>query len=454
MNKLSVTFNLERTSVRGNGISANEARKLKSSKDKSKSLQLNPFPTAIYLWVTYGAHRIKVRTGLYIKPVFWDSINKRAVKNSPGHIEFNRQLQKIEDQAYSEIFKQQSNNSILILDDLKQLLKGLFEEKQALSRSGQFFEVYEAFMKQKQTEVKEGTMKKYRSTGVILKKFQAETNFEMHLCKVDRKFDTAYRNWRLNVSEATNNTLSKDYDVLRSFLSWANEEGYHENSYYEKLTIGRKKPSKAVLELEEFKAVLALDLTDNLRLERIRDIFCFQCFTGQRVSDIKELKWKDLNINSNGDYEFWILSQAKGSETDTLEIPILPEANTLLKKYKSIGNHPNVRVLPTISDQKYNDYIKEILMLAGVNSMWKVIMYSGKNERTVEGPKYKFGSSHMARRTFITLCLQFGMPYEAIMMITGQRRVETLRGYASLTKEYQKKYLFEKWKETDEIGKN
>ena len=79
-------------------------------------------------------------------------------------------------------------------------------------------------------------------------------------------------------------------------------------------------------------------------------------------------------------------------------------------------------------------------------------MYSGATEKTLEGPKYKFASSHMARRTFITLSLSFGMSYEAIFKCTGHTKMSTLRAYASLPNDYQKKNLFDNW--GDKLGNN
>jgi len=88
--------------------------------------------------------------------------------------------------------------------------------------------------------------------------------------------------------------------------------------------------------------------------------------------------------------------------------------------------------LPMISDQKYNDYLKDAAEAAGIADQVRMVRRSGEKEIILEGPKHAFISSHTARRTAITLLLQMGVPAATVMKITGHRKLDTLMKYENM----------------------
>jgi integrase len=146
------------------------------------------------------------------------------------------------------------------------------------------------------------------------------------------------------------------------------------------------------------------------RLEQVKDIFLFSCFTGLAYSDVKKLSKNDVVIGIDG--HKWI--KIKRSKTDTRSsIPILPKASDILEKYEQ---HPEVldqgKLLPVLSNQKMNAYLKEI---ADVCAISKNLTF------------------HLARHTFATtVTLSNGVPIESVSKMLGHKSLRTTQHYAKI----------------------
>ncbi len=166
----------------------------------------------------------------------------------------------------------------------------------------------------------------------------------------------------------------------------------------------------------ELLSLFTLDLSEAMRLERARDLFCFGAFTGQRWSDISNVSKEQIR---SGAWDF--------ISTKTKKRIIVPlkgfaaSALTILEKYDY--------QFPIISAQKFNDYIKDAAKLAKIDSEVVIKRYSGREEVEFRAPKWQYVSSHMARRTFVTILLQRGVPATTIMKLTGHRDLRTLLKY-------------------------
>ena len=202
-------------------------------------------------------------------------------------------------------------------------------------------------------------------------------------------------------------------------MQWALDRDYHSNKDYQHNHFAAKKKIKneiVTLTEEELNRIYNLDLTKIPRLERVRDLFCFGSFTGQRWSDIENFRREDIQ---NG---FWIFESYKTKEM--MKIPFkgfISPALDILKKYDY--------ELPQISPQKFNDYIKEVGKEAEINEQVTIRRSSGKQRIEIKKPKYSFMASHMARRSFVTILLQKGLPPTTIMKLTGHKDLKTLMKY-------------------------
>lgn len=167
---------------------------------------------------------------------------------------------------------------------------------------------------------------------------------------------------------------------------------------------------------EEVFQLLKEDFSDDLRLEKVRDLFCFGCFTGQRFSDIMRFSQDDF------DGKKWDFMSIKIKKRVIVPFTgFIANALPILEKYNY--------TFPVISNQKFNEYLKEIGEIAKINNPVRIIRFSGVKEIQIRQPKHKFMSSHMARRTFVTLMLEKGVPITVVQKITQHADIRTLLKY-------------------------
>ena len=204
--------------------------------------------------------------------------------------------------------------------------------------------------------------------------------------------------------EATNITIKakgrNSVDVLmrklRQFFNWARKNKLTTNNPFEFFEFdGEQYISPYFLTLQEREQIATAEITD-VKLSTQRDIFIFQCFTGCRVSDLVTLT-KD-NITADGVLVYSPKKTAKEGEKQTIaRIPLTQKAKELIKKYD--GMDRKGRLFPCISPQKYNNNIKIICQIAGIER--KVSVRNSITGKTELKPIYEVASSHMARRTFV-----------------------------------------------------
>lgn len=150
------------------------------------------------------------------------------------------------------------------------------------------------------------------------------------------------------------------------------------------------------LTLEEVTSIYNFAMP-NQRLETIRDIFIFQCYTGQRISDLKRMTYNNIQEINGALHLSYIQKKTIKKKPKTIQVPLSSVAMDILVKY---NGRQGEKILPFISDQRYNDYIKEVLEVAGITRMVIILDSTSTKELTVR--LCDIASSHMARRTFIS----------------------------------------------------
>lgn len=147
------------------------------------------------------------------------------------------------------------------------------------------------------------------------------------------------------------------------------------------------------ISIEERDQIAAFDLSENVSLETQRDIFIFQTLIGCRVSDMTRLKPTDI---INGIIEY-IPHKTLHERAKVVRVPLNKRGLDILAKYKGVD--PQGRILPFISNQKYNDAIKKIFKTCGITRM--VTILDSVTGQEVKRPINEIASSHIARRTFV-----------------------------------------------------
>jgi site-specific recombinase XerD len=170
-----------------------------------------------------------------------------------------------------------------------------------------------------------------------------------------------------------------------------------------------KEVDRVYLSEEEIQEIINKDFgTDRLSL--VRDIFLFSCFTGLAYIDVKNLTKSHISIGIDG--EKWIFTHRQKTESAS-KIPILPVTQMIIDKY---ANHPQAnnqdKLLPILSNQKMNAYLKEIATVCNIN---------------------KELTFHIARHTFATtVTLTNGVPIESVSKMLGHKNLRTTQHYAKV----------------------
>lgn len=257
----------------------------------------------------------------------------------------------------------------------------------------------------------------YRSFPPMMNKLKAyaATNrrFKLAFKSFDSAFYTDYVTF-LEEQGLENNTTGSHIKRLKAFLNWATEQGYNTNTAYKKFKVLKEAKPVVYLNKEELNILFQHDFSKNTKLNRVRDLFILQCTTGLRVSDLMGLEPHHI-IN---DEKIQIRSQKTGG---LLSIPLNNYSRTILQR------HPNG--LPKISSQKYNDYLKEMGLAAGLARMVEQHKTIGNQTSSIFIPLSEAISSHTGRRTFVTQCLERNMPPHTVMSITDHKDFRTMQKY-------------------------
>ncbi len=426
-------------------------KEVQASKRNGKPITkfFNPQPTAIYLVITFRKHQlIKLHTGEKIKPKGWDFVNKEVKPTTQGSLEMNDYLLGYKRdiiEYYREII---DKNPRINFYDLKELL-----QTKVLGRTPNFdtkkdlLTCFDKFTGEKALEVKDLTMKKYRTLRKTFIEYMDKKGIKHERMFCEHINTDFYRGFRSFLIERrlTNATLSKYVECIKVFMRWARKKDLHQNTDFEDFSIKREPKDIVWLTVNEVNAIQELNLEVGSSIDDVRNIFLFQIYTGQRFGDIPQLYRRHLNFISETEIE-WHLYQQKGNKAKKVIIPLLPPAVEILGKYCKESDPLDNKVFPTLSNVHTNKYLKKIGEQAKINETTTIVQYSGKNKIETCLPKHKFITTHTARRTFVCLSFIKGLNANYITSVTGHDSIKTMnKYYLSISQEAKKKALFEAW---------
>lgn len=406
----------------------------------------------IYLRVNNGKKRTLISTGEKIPSRLWDT-SKQRVKTSttfPRASTLNGWLGNLQEYAEGVLFDLKKNHKGIHFSQLKTIIKKWISGE---LENIPFWNVFDQFVTEKSGEVKPQTLKKYDTLKNLLEGFQKKKRIQLDFGSFDPSFEIKFKRYLQDEKKQLNDTITKYFECLKTFLRWSNERDFHESKDFEKYSTKRAKDKGDIIVLNELelRTLERQDLRSNDKLRKIRDSFVYQCYTGQRWGDIRNLKWNDI-VKTNDGYE-WHLYQVKGNKEKRLEIPLFNSAIKILKQYGDFDQSDSY-VFPRISSQKTNDYIKDLCKLAEIDSPIKIVRYRGKERIEIKGEKHEFISTHTARRTFVTLSLHKGLAPELVMSITGHEDYRTMKRYMTVFKEVRDREAKKVWNRSIKMKKS
>jgi len=375
-------------------------------------------PTLIYLIFRYKGRKLKSSTKESINPKYWNSKKQRVKPTYTGSGEFNMYLEKLERNMLSVYRKAIADGTNPSPDYLRQQLNNFINTP--LDDKDRFLDIFDEFLEVSKASRKAGTIMRFKVLRGHLVEFQNKKKFNLSFDTIDLKFSERFTAYCINEKKLLNNTTNKYIKTFKVFLRWAADRGYHSNTTFTKFKTPDIESDIIYLTEKELMQLYTHDLSDNPTLAKVRDTFCFGCFTGQRWSDIAGLKREHIKGS------VWHLHTQKTD--DDLLIPLNDFAINILKRHKN-----DKKILPIISNQKMNQYLKDLGEEAEIDEPISITKYRGTEKIVTNEPKYKFMTTHTARRTFVTLSLEKGMRVETVMEITGHKDYKTLKKYIKIT---------------------
>ncbi|UZH55476.1 site-specific integrase [Salinimicrobium tongyeongense] len=366
---------------------------------------------SIYLRVTINGKRAAMSLNRKILVDSWNSSAGRASGNSLEAKLLNRYLSKVENDLFKAHQKLLEKKEIFSANDLVNTLLGKDTPSKEPKMLLQIFQEHnERVNKLIGKDFAAGTAERYRTAkkhveDYIKKEYKAS---DIPVKDVDHKFISGLEYYLKTERNFAHNSAIKYITNFKKIIriayanEWIDRDPF--NNWKGKLKI----VDREFLTQDELQLMIEKEIRND-RLNLVKDIFLFCCFTGLAYADVKKLSEKEVVVGIDGNK--WIKMNRTKTKTRS-SIPILPTAEAILQKYTS---HPDVnhkRLLPVLSNQKMNAYIKEIGDLCGIN---------------------KNLTFHLARHTFATtVTLSNGVPIESVSKMLGHKNLQTTQHYAKI----------------------
>ncbi len=370
--------------------------------------------------VSFAGQRVEIRLGLSVQPSRW----KGGKATGEGSQEINRAMAVMSARVEEYFSRCAAEGRVPAVADVK-ALGGSVPDPAGERRLSSLIERF-AREEGEQGGWAQGTRKKFRTLSKHISNYDrlAETG------DVTADWLRGFCSYLERRAGMRNSTIVKDYKLLRWFLNWAEREGLYTAGAHRAFKPRLRQTDGAAdiiyLEWPEFEAVYGLELPDG-PMSAARDVFCFQCLTGLRYGDVRNLKASDVH----GGRVRVVMRKTAG----LVEVDLNRRAMEILQRWTGDRNPRKGMALPVTGNAKYNLNIHEVCRLAGLDRPHTRVWYTGgeRHEQTV--PLWQAVSSHAGRRTFVVHALTLGIPAEVIMRWTGHRDFDAMRPYIKIVDE-------------------
>jgi len=404
--------------------------KLKTPKSQSSSLILS------YVTLKDGK-RFVYSTGQKIPVRLWDKSYQVPIrtKSQKDQVIINTvtlRLDRIKTEYLKLNLQYQKEGRQLTKEQLKDEFDIVFKGKQKKDTPNDLESCFTDFceFKLKEGSWSKSTKERYILFLGLLNEYEKYKSKTIDIQEIDDSWITNFRHYCQTIKKHQVNTLGRNIGLLKTFLNFCLKKNYIDNPSFKEAAVNREVTHQIALNKEEIEVVAQLDLSQNKRLERVRDVFLIGCYTGMRFSDFKRVKSSNIS-------EGLITIREVKDKTKTLQIPITDKVRAILEKYDW--------QLPLISEQKFREYLKEIFKLAGFTDLKIKSKKIGKEVYEKEVPMYELISTHTARRSFITIMLNSGVPAKAIMNITGHKSINNFQLYYKPTNDTLSGFMDQVW---------
>ena len=406
--------------------------RLQEIQDKKLQKEILETPRQVYLNLSSVGVRLQLYTKQRVCQKDWNN-DKQEVdckKNRNGNgLAINNFLNSLR----NDILNIATDNEFSSKQTSKKEIEKILSDK-ILVKTGSdetFDDYFKSFISQHKTStghsLRENTMKKYNGLSNHLKAFSIHSKTSLNVKLFDKDFLESFRTYLIKEMGHNDNTVSKYIKAIKPFIRYYMAKGVIGHYSLGEIKSVEREGEVFVLPLKQILELQNLAFIED-RLKSARDIFCFMCWTGQRFSDYQVLTHDDFSINEKGE-KVWKLITIK---TDApISVPIIHYAQKILDKYVD-----HLYPLPRLSNQKMNQYLKEIGASAKFNHTVKIVKYFDGKKKEVSVPFYHILTTHVARKSFITNSLILGVPERVVKEVSGHKDEKSFRRYVKLADNY------------------
>ena len=372
-------------------------------------------------------HVIATSTNLEVSKDYWKNKHKLKVKDISvinKQIEINTEINKITNHIL-KAFEQSGASDLLNKQWLDKQLNSYYNRNTKIKTIPKdIVRFIEYYVEQRLNEVKPASITKFKVVKHKLQRLENHIGRSIFINEINEEFKELFVNY-CKGENYSQNTMQRELNIIKMFCKFAKYKGVDVHIELEGLKLNKEKTEKIYLSLKEIDQIEAAQI-DKPYLINARDWLIISCFTGQRISDFMRFNKEMIRVeDSKTLLEF---DQQKTGKTMT--IPLHSKVTSILKKYN--GDFPK-----RISDQRYNDYLKEVCKIAKLHQkiQGKKQINTSKDPlerkvRRVEGmyPKYELVTSHIGRRSFATN--HYGkIPTSYLIYVTGHSSEEMFLNY-------------------------
>lgn len=346
--------------------------------------------------ITLNKERKQFTTGLFVNPIYWENKLQKVNSQDTNYTFINAQIEQIKIKINNIVLVFQLQGGDCTLDNIynKYIGKEIKKKEYILSYYKQY--LYK-IKKLTGIQIKDNTYHKFVYVGNHLESFLKwkfkKTDYPLE--ELNLQFLDDFDYYLKTEKKQEQITINKTIQRLRAPINQAISEGYLDRDPFVLFKSKTVRKTVIFLTTDELKTFEEAVLQQQ-RLVVIQDLFIFCCYTGLAYFEMANLEKKHIQIGFDGIN--WI--QMKREKTQRqIAIPILPKAQAIIDKYTNENN----KVLPSISNQKFNSYLKEIAAIVGID---------------------KRLTHHIARKTFASTVLLYNdVPMEIVSELLGHSNI-------------------------------
>jgi site-specific recombinase XerD len=363
----------------------------------------------IYTRITINGKRIELSSNRFVEMSKWSTEAGKMKGNSEEARSINSHLDMLRIQIIDMQMELLHKKIPVTTETLKSKILGVDERQRMLIP---IFQDHNNKIKELVgKEYAPGTLERYKTSlkhtiEFIQWKYSVS---DIDIKNIDHAFITDYEFFLRSIRKCANNTAVKYIKNFKKIVKLCISNGWLDKDPFVNYKAKIREVEREFLSQEEIQTIYEKVFVTE-RLNQVKDIFVFACFTGLAYIDVKQLTLSNISIGIDGGK--WIFTHRQKTETAS-RIPLLPIPQELIQKY---ATHPQClnenKLLPVLSNQKMNSYLKEIADVCGI-----------KKDLTF----------HIARHTFATtVTLTNGVPIESVSKMLGHTNIKTTQHYAKI----------------------